>query len=117
MARGAAGAKLDMNHVWVHVWPVVDVDVERLTALGTKISPLTDGAGVEEVVAQGRVAGPGGDPLADGRALQRPAGSRRGLQVEEPPTSCSSPLDDYASQGRPLPSSRTRLPLRARAAC
>ena len=26
VARGSAGAKLDMNHVWVHVWPVVDVD-------------------------------------------------------------------------------------------
>ena len=26
VARGAAGAKLDMNHVWVHVWPVVEAD-------------------------------------------------------------------------------------------
>ena len=24
VARGAAGAKLDMNHVWVQVWPVVE---------------------------------------------------------------------------------------------
>ena len=54
-----AGAKLDMNHVWVHVWPVVDVDESGLTALGTKISPLTDGAGIEEVVAAGTRRRPG----------------------------------------------------------
>ena len=47
--RGAAGAKLDMNHVWVHVWPVVEADVDQLTALQAKITPLTDGAGIEEV--------------------------------------------------------------------
>ncbi|MET0788521.1 MAG: biotin/lipoyl-containing protein, partial [Cellulomonas sp.] len=62
VARGSAGAKLDMNHVWVTVWPVVDLDLDALGALGTKISPLTDGAGVEEVVAQGRLANPGGEP-------------------------------------------------------
>ena len=33
-----------MNHVWVTVWPVVDLDLDALGALGTKISPLTDGA-------------------------------------------------------------------------
>ncbi len=31
--RGAAGAALDMNHVWVHVWPVVEAEVDQLTAL------------------------------------------------------------------------------------
>ena len=85
VARGAAGAKLDMNHVWVTVWPVVDLDLDALGALGTKISPLTDGAGVEEVVAQGRVAVPGGDAGPAGRALQRPARIRRGLHASRSP--------------------------------
>ena len=26
------GAKLDLNHVWVHVWPVVEAEIEQLTA-------------------------------------------------------------------------------------
>ena len=27
---GATGAKLDMNHVWVHIWPVVDAELDEL---------------------------------------------------------------------------------------
>ena len=46
-SRGAAGAKLDMNHVWLHVWPVIRAEVGQLTALRDKIAPLTAGAGIE----------------------------------------------------------------------
>ena len=98
VARGSAGAKLDMNHVWVHVWPVVDVDEIGLTALGTKISPLTDGAGIEEVVAEGRVAVPGGDPLPVAVRFGAQPGAGVVSSVEEPPTELLSPLDDYASK-------------------
>ncbi len=98
VARGAAGAKLDMNHVWVHVWPVVDVDEAGLTALGTKISPLTDGAGVEEVVAQGRVAVPGGEPVPVAVRFSSQPGAGVVSRVEEPPTELLQPLDDYASK-------------------
>ena len=52
-ARGSAGAKLDTNHVWVHVWPVVDADLGQLTALQGKITPLTEGVGIEEVRGRG----------------------------------------------------------------
>ncbi len=98
VARGAAGAKLDMNHVWVHVWPVVDVDEAGLTALGTKISPLTDGAGVEEVVAQGRVAVAGGDPVPVAVRFGAQPGAGVVSSVEQPPTELLQPLDDYASK-------------------
>ncbi|WP_246456046.1 carboxyl transferase domain-containing protein [Nocardioides mesophilus] len=98
VARGSAGAKLDMNHVWVHVWPVVEIDESGLGALGDKIRPLTDGAGIEEVLAQGRVAIPGGEPV--------PVAVRFGVQpgagvvstVEEPPSDLLKPLDDYAAK-------------------
>ena len=98
VARGTAGAKLDMNHVWLHVWPVVDVDEAGLTALGTKISPLTDGAGVEEVVAQGRVAVPGAEPLRVAVRFSAQPGAGVASSVEEPPTELLRPLDDYASK-------------------
>ena len=58
-ARGAAGARLDMNHVWVHIWPPIEADLDQLTALQAKIAPLTAGAGIEEVLVQGRIAAPG----------------------------------------------------------
>ena len=98
VARGTDGAKLDMNHVWVHVWPVVDLDLDALGALGSKISPLTDGAGIEEVVAQGRLAVEGGDPVALAVRFGAQPGSGVVASVEEPPTELLAPLDDYASK-------------------
>ena len=32
-ARLGGGARLDMNHVWLHIWPPVDGDLDQLTAL------------------------------------------------------------------------------------
>ncbi len=98
VARGTDGAKLDLNHVWVTVWPVVDLDLDALGALGEKISPLTDGAGVEEVVAQGRLAVPGGEPVPMAVRFSAQPGSGVAHSVEEPPTELLKPLDDYASK-------------------
>jgi acetyl/propionyl-CoA carboxylase alpha subunit/acetyl-CoA carboxylase carboxyltransferase component len=95
---GAAGAKLDMNHVWVHVWPVVDADIDQLTALQAKISPLTDGAGIEEVQAHGRVAGPDGTPEPIVVRFHARLGSGVVTTIEAPPTERLKPLDDYAGK-------------------
>ena len=97
VARGAAGTKLDMNHVWVQVWPVVDVDITALSALGNKIRPLTDGAGIEEVVAQGRIATADGPvPVAVRFSAQPGAGVVS--SVDPPPTDLLKPVDDYAGK-------------------
>jgi len=96
--RGAAGSRLDMNHVWVHIWPVVDAQVDELTALQRNIAPLTAGAGIEEVLAQGRVAAPDGtvNPVAARFYYQPGAGVV--TSVEPPPTGRLKPLDDYAQK-------------------
>src|SRR6476620_11256422 len=98
VARGAAGAKLDMNHVWVHVWPVVEIDESGLAALGDKIRPLTDGAGIEEVLAQGRVAFSGGEPVPVAVRFGAQPGAGVVSTVEAPPTELLRPLDDYAGK-------------------
>ncbi|MDQ1745018.1 MAG: hypothetical protein QOE23_3357, partial [Pseudonocardiales bacterium] len=54
------GARLDMNYVGLHIWPTVDAPVSELTALQRTISPLTVGAGIEEVIAEGMVVAPDG---------------------------------------------------------
>ena len=97
-ARGAAGARLEMNHVWVTIWPVVDAQVDELTALQRNIAPLTAGAGIEEVVVQGRVTGSNGtrsrssagSTTSPARVSSRPWSGRR-------PNGCK-PLDDYAQK-------------------
>ncbi|WP_203453661.1 carboxyl transferase domain-containing protein [Jiangella aurantiaca] len=97
-ARGRAGARLDVNHVWVTVWPVVEADVDQLTALQSKITPLSEGAGLEEVLAQGRVADQDGalHPIAI-RFHARP-GAGTAADVIAPPTQPLAPLDDYAAK-------------------
>ncbi|WP_231123995.1 carboxyl transferase domain-containing protein [Nocardioides sambongensis] len=94
---GRAGSRLDMNHVWIHVWPVVDADPAQLTALQGKITPLSDGAGIEEVVAGGRIeTGDGVAPVSI-RFHSQP-GARVTASVEAPPTEPLRPLDDYAGK-------------------
>ena len=97
-SRGAAGSKLDTNHVWVQVWPIVEADVEQLTALQGKITPLTDGAGIEEVLAQGRVIGPDGSTRRS-RSGSTPGpapASRRPSRLRRP--NALKPLDEYAGK-------------------
>ena len=94
-ARGAAGARLDLNHIWVHVWPVVEADVEQLTGLQRKITPLTDAAGIAEVRAAGRVSGPDGTPQPMSIRFSPGPGGRVTSAIELPPTEPLRTLDDY----------------------
>lgn len=94
-SRGAAGSKLDSNHVWVQVWPDVDADPEQLTALQGKITPLTDGAGIAEVVAQGRVVGSDGTATPIAIRFHARPGAGVTASLEAPPTEPLQPLDEY----------------------
>ncbi len=96
--RGTEGNRLDMNHVWVHVWPVIELDYKDIAALQAKITPLGEGAGIEEVLAQGRFQQPGSGviPLAV-RFHYRP-GSGVATAIEPPPSAPLKPLDDYAAR-------------------
>ncbi len=97
-SRGAAGSRLDTNHVWVQVWPVVEVDVGQLTTLQDKITPLTDGAGIEEVLAQGRVVGSDGRPTPIAIRFHARPGAGVTASIEGPPTERLKPLDEYAAK-------------------
>src|SRR5918911_2082664 len=99
-ARAAApnGARLDMNHVWLYIWPVIDTPVEELTALKATVAPLTVGAGIEEVVAQGRIAQPGREPIDVSARFSYQPGSGVVASVGAPATERLRPLDDYAQK-------------------
>ncbi|QDO89737.1 ATP-grasp domain-containing protein [Ornithinimicrobium ciconiae] len=107
-ARGAAGARLETNHVWVQVWPVIEAAPHELAALQDKITPLSERAGLEEVVAQGRVARADGPPVAVAiRFAANKSGTGVAATFEAPPTELLKPLDDYA--GKVLRSKRRGL--------
>jgi acetyl/propionyl-CoA carboxylase alpha subunit/acetyl-CoA carboxylase carboxyltransferase component len=97
-AADPAGTRLDMNHVWIHIWPVIDAPVQELTALRRSIAPLTVGAGVEEVVAQGRIAQPDGPPQEIQARFSYQPGSGVVARLSGPATERLKPLDDYAQK-------------------
>ncbi len=97
-ARGREGTKLDVNHVWVTVWPLVEADLDQLTALQGKITPLSDGAGIEEVLAEGRVAGPDGTPTPVAIRFHAKPGAGVVADIVAPPTEPLAPLDEYAGK-------------------
>ncbi|XBB67844.1 carboxyl transferase domain-containing protein [Nocardioides sp. WV_118_6] len=97
-ARGRAGTQLDVNHVWVTVWPVVEADLDQLTALQGKITPLSEGAGIEEVLAEGRVAGPDGTTTPLAIRFHAKPGAGVVADIVAPPTEPLAPLDEYAGK-------------------
>lgn len=95
-ARAAhGGTRLDMNYVSLQIWPVIDAPLHELTALQSTISPLTVGAGIESVLAEGRILG------SDGRVHEVAAnfsfqpGSGVVASVTGKDTERLQPLDDY----------------------
>jgi acetyl-CoA carboxylase carboxyltransferase component/biotin carboxyl carrier protein len=95
LPSGRNAPALDMNHVWVHIWPVIEAELDQLTALRRQIAPLTVGAGIEEVLAVGRVATGDGAPVPiAGRFFYEP-GSGVQFALDAPPTEQLKPLDDY----------------------
>jgi acetyl-CoA carboxylase carboxyltransferase component len=96
--RASREVALDMNHVWVHIWPAIEAELDQLTALRRRIAPITAGAGIDEVLAQGRVAIPGGAfvPVA-GRFYYQP-GAGVQFSVGPPPTDRLKPMDDYVQK-------------------
>lgn len=96
--RGSAGSRLDMNHVWVYVWPEIDLDLRDVTALQHKITPLSDGTGIEEVLAEGTFVSEGLAPTRLAIRFRAKAGTGVVASVEPPPTEPLQPLDDYAAK-------------------
>ncbi|MFP5415854.1 MAG: carboxyl transferase domain-containing protein [Actinomycetes bacterium] len=97
-ARGSAGSKLDMNHVWVHVWPEIDLAIDDIKRLQHKITPLSDGAGIEEVLCQGRFVREGLGTVPMAIRFHAQPGSGVTASVSEPPTEPLKPLDDYSGK-------------------
>ncbi|AKU15054.1 carboxyl transferase domain-containing protein [Luteipulveratus mongoliensis] len=97
-ALGASAGRLDANQVWVQLWPVVEAPLEQLTALRSKIAPLSAGAAVEEVVVQGRVVDPSGNVVPIVTRFVGQPGSGVETSIEEPPTERLAPLDEYAEK-------------------
>ncbi|MFL6164319.1 MAG: carboxyl transferase domain-containing protein [Jatrophihabitantaceae bacterium] len=89
------GARLDMNIVSLHIWPVIDAPLDELTAMQKSISPLTVGAGIESVQAEGRILTPTGAVRQVAATFSFQPGAGVVFTVAAPSTERLQPLDDY----------------------
>ena len=97
-ARGAEGGRLDQNHVWVYVWPEIDIDLRDVMALQSKLTPLSDGTGIDEVLAEGTFVHDDQPPTRLAIRFHTKPGRGVTASVEPPPTEPLQPLDDYAAK-------------------
>ena len=112
--RLGAGARLDTNHVWLHIWPPVEADLDQLTALQGKVAPMTAGAGIEEVRIEGahRRASTA-TPCRSARASPTSRGRGSPSPSTRPPTDAGRAARRLRREGRAGPAPRPGLPLRA----
>jgi acetyl-CoA carboxylase carboxyltransferase component len=92
------GTRLDMNYVALHVWPTVDAPVSELTDLQRTISPLTVGAGIVEVIAEGMVVAPDGRARNTVVRFSFQPGAGVITSISGRLTDWLQPLDDYAQK-------------------
>ena len=92
------GARLDMNYVALHIWPTVDAPVSELTDLQRTISPLTVGAGIEEVIAEGMVVAPDGRARNTVVRFSFQPGAGVITSISGRLDDWLQPLDDYAQK-------------------
>lgn len=105
-ALGRAGSHLDMNHVWVRVWPTMRLDPAEAGELQRRITPLTDSAGIEEVAVHGTFDFDGAERELLVRFHELLSGEV-GAEITPPPTGPLQPINDY--RGKVLRAKRRGL--------
>src|SRR6185503_15630452 len=55
---------LEWNRVMLYIWPTIDLPLEEVWEIARRLTPLTEGLGIEQVVVSGRLPSPdGGEPV------------------------------------------------------
>jgi hypothetical protein len=93
-AERASRGRLEWNRVMLFVWPVVEIPLDELDAVVRRLAPHTEGLGIEQIVVQGRLAGPT-DAAEVVMRLGYETGKGLTIRFTEPPTVPMQPLDDY----------------------
>jgi acetyl/propionyl-CoA carboxylase alpha subunit len=50
-----SGQQLDANHIFLYIWPTIEVSLTELRAFAAATAPLTVGAGLQEIMLLGRL--------------------------------------------------------------
>ena len=52
--------RLEWNRVMLYIWPTIDLPLDEVYDIARRLTPLTEGLGLEQVVVSGRLAQPDG---------------------------------------------------------
>ena len=97
-SRRGAG-RFDANRIFLHVWPVLDLNVRELSGFARSAAPLSVGAGLEEitVLAQLRER-PDQEPRDVALRFSNTPGASQSVVVTDPPTEPIATLDEYSQK-------------------
>ena len=80
----------------LYIWPVVDLPFDEINGIARRLTPLTEGLGLEQVVVSGRLQLPAStEPVDAVMRLGYEPGHGLTVRITEPPTAPMQPLDDY----------------------
>ena len=89
-------ARLDWNRVMLYVWPVVDLPFDEINDIARRLTPLTEGLGLEQVVVNARLQFPtSAQPVDAVMRLGYEPGHGLTVRITEQPAAPMQPLDDY----------------------
>ena len=105
-AGGGAGRRLDANHVFLYMWPAVEVSLRELVAVArARLAPMTAGLGLEDAVLHVRATDPdAGDANEMALSFSYQPGAGVSVSLSEAPDEPLGTLDSY--DRRKLPARR-----------
>ena len=83
----------------LYIWPTIDLPLDEVYDIARRLTPLTEGLGLEQVVVSGRLAQPdGSEPVETVMRLGFEAGRGLNVRLTPPPEAPMQPLDDYTQK-------------------
>ena len=80
----------------LYIWPVLELPFDEINAIARRLTPLTEGLGLEQVVVSGRLLMPASiEPVDAVMRLGYEPGHGLTVRITEPPAAPMQPLDDY----------------------
>ncbi len=105
-AQGARTGKrrLDANRVVLYIWPTITLAPDRIEKIARNIAPITQGAGIEQIILMASISDPGetgqGDAGTRDVAVRFSYRSGAGvvMSITEPPTAPMQPVSSYTQK-------------------
>ena len=90
--------RLQANHVFLYVWPTVELPLRELAGVARRLAPMTEGLGLEEVLLCFSVPDEAGGVRETALRFSHQPGAGVAVSQTEAPTEPLAPLDDYAQR-------------------